>query len=80
MNPGPVEEGGKIAIGVIDALKAQPAFLVVILFMSLVLLLVYWANAANTAQRNEMMRIMLDNQHATAEMLSKCVVPNKGSQ
>ena len=77
MNPGPVEEGGKIAIGVIDALKAQPAFLVLILFMALVLLLIYWANTSSNAQRNEMMKMMLDNQHATAEMLSKCVVPGK---
>ena len=75
MNPGPVEEGGKIAIGVIDALKTQPAFLVVILFMALVLMLIYWANTSSNAQRNELMKIMLDNQHSMTEMLSRCVVP-----
>jgi preprotein translocase subunit SecY len=37
MNPGVVEEGGKVAIGTIDALKSQPIVLALIVLQLLVL-------------------------------------------
>jgi len=42
MNPGPVEETGKVAIGVVDALKTQPVTLAMVIFNIILLGVVYF--------------------------------------
>jgi len=42
MNPGPIEETGKVAIGVVDALKSQPITLAMVLFNMVLLVVVYF--------------------------------------
>ena len=42
MNPGPIEETGKVATGVIDALKSQPMVLGMLVFNFVLLLVVYF--------------------------------------
>jgi hypothetical protein len=62
MNPGPIEEAGKVAIGTIDALKSQPMTLaLVILQLTLLGVVVYASvhrNNQHTAQLHEVYQLL----------------------
>lgn len=65
MSPGPSEEAGKVAIGVIEALRAQPALLLLIIFNALFLAAVFFAVRDQRHYQHELMSTML-------QALSKC--------
>jgi hypothetical protein len=83
MNPGPIEEGGKIAVSVIDALKTQPLMLVLVIFNVLIFIFVYYGVTQSRDSLNQMFTEMrasdtkllaqlVDQQVKTAEMLFRC--------
>lgn len=75
MNPGPVEEVGQTARGLIDALKAQPAVLALSLAVIVMLLFQFYALSKAGEFRDTMIKGQLDYQKHVNELLSKCVVP-----
>ena len=56
---GPVEEVGKASAGVIEALKLQPALLVLVVLQIVLLVIVAWAGAQQrTADRERFNTVM----------------------
>jgi hypothetical protein len=78
MNPGPSDEIGKVAIGVIGALRTQPALLMLILFNALFLGAVFWAVRDQRSYQHEIMKVMLEQNEKAQQLLSRCVVPPHG--
>ena len=77
MNPGPVEEAGQTARSLIDALKAEPLSLALAV-MNVALLAVFWFILSTLATSNRAREIQLfEQQRHTAELLSRCVVPER---
>jgi hypothetical protein len=72
---GPVEEGGKVASGIVEALKAQPVVLALVVFNMAFIAAVYISTNDARAKNNELMKIMIEQQAKTSEFLSRCVVP-----
>lgn len=75
MNPGPAEEVGQTARGLIDALKAQPAVLALSLAQIAMLLFMFYALFKAAEFRDGMIKGQLAEQRHVNELLSKCVVP-----
>jgi hypothetical protein len=61
MNPGAVEEGAKVATGIVDALKAQPAMLALILVNFGMLLFIFYGLHSAATFREKMFGQVLDN-------------------
>lgn len=74
MNPGPVEEGVKVAGGVVNALGSQPAVLALIVANLAMLAFMFYAMSAAANFRNEMLKQQYDYQREVSQLLSKCVV------
>jgi hypothetical protein len=70
-----IEEGGKVAIGVIDALKNQPMLLAVIILNMLVLGLVFWGIHEQRVENAALTSTLLTQLGNAQELLAKCVVP-----
>lgn len=49
MNPGPMEEAGKAASGIVEGLKQQPLLLAMVVLQVVLLGTVTWASAQNRA-------------------------------
>ena len=79
MNPGLTEEGAKIAGGIIDSLKTQPATLAMIVISFGLLGYTFYEGHAFNVQRNIMLQKFLDYQKEMSQLLSKCVVPGKST-
>jgi len=78
MNPGPVEEVGKVASGFVESLKQQPLSLaLVVMNFALLGLLYYVAGMAAGAREREVSLVYAD-QKEIRELLSKCVVQQPG--
>jgi len=60
MNPGPLEEAGKAAGGVIDALKVQPILLVMVLLQVILLIAVAWAGSQRLAAERERFTMLMN--------------------
>lgn len=75
MNPGPIEEAGQTARGLIDALKAQPAVLALSLAQIAMLLFIFYALHEAAKFRDAMLKSQYEYQRHVTELLSKCVVP-----
>lgn len=75
MNPGPAEEIGSTARGLIDALKAQPAVLALSLAQIAMLLFLFYAMHAAAQFRDTMIKGQLEESRHVNDLLSKCVVP-----
>lgn len=73
MNPGPVEEGGKVASGVVDALKTQPLSLALIVLNVIFLLVGYFMiiKIADLAAAERARQDVL-----LADLARNCVVPS----
>lgn len=79
MNPGPVEEVGKVATGFIESMKSQPLALALV-FMNIALLALFWYIGKLVAQTREReVGLLYADQKEIRELLSKCVVPHKES-
>lgn len=59
MNPGPVEEVGQTARSIVDALKAQPAVLVLALMVIILLVYIFYAQHAAATFRHEMLQLLV---------------------
>jgi hypothetical protein len=75
MNPGVSEEVGKVAVGIIEALKNQPAVLALIVLNALFVSVVYFGVRQQRAEVNLQMRTLLEHIDKSQDLLSKCVVP-----
>lgn len=75
MNPGLTEEGAKIAGGLIDSLKTQPATLAMIVISFGLLGYTFYEGHTFNTQRQEMLKTFVEFQKQTQELLSRCVVP-----
>ena len=76
MNPGLTEEGAKIAGGIIDSLKAQPATLAMIVISFGLLVYTFYEGHTFNKQRAALFHELMDQQNRTALLLSKCIVPD----
>jgi hypothetical protein len=80
MNPGgPVEEAGKVASGIVDALKAQPAVLALTLANLGLLLFIFYALHGAAQYREKILNQVFENGKEIQQLLSKCVVPTRAS-
>jgi len=75
MNPGAVEEAGKVASTFMDVMRSQPLALALSV-MNVALLVLFWY-VAKTASENRQREFtaMLQSQKEVNEILSKCIVP-----
>jgi hypothetical protein len=76
MNPGPTEEAGKVAGGIVDALRGQPALLVLAISQAFFLAAIFWAVRDQRIYQHEITKLMIDQQSRAAEMLAKCIIPH----
>lgn len=79
MNPGPIEEGGKIATALVESLKAQPAVLAILVFNLILMGLVYFSTKEFRALNAQVISTLLTQQKDMVAMISKCVVPTPTS-
>jgi hypothetical protein len=81
MNPGPVEEAGKVAGGIVDALKQQPftlaSTIINIGLIGLMFWLLYYVGEKTSAAREREIKMLYENQKNIQEILSRCIVPDK---
>jgi hypothetical protein len=75
MNPGPVEEAGKVAGGIVSALGSQPAVLALVVANLGMLAFLFYALSAAATFRNEMLKHQYEYQREISDLLSRCVVP-----
>jgi hypothetical protein len=59
-NGGPVQEGAKVAGGIVDALRSQPLMLTLIVAVGIFMYLVYSGIGAQRAQTHEILKILLE--------------------
>jgi hypothetical protein len=72
MNPGPVEEAGRVAGGFITAMQTQPLALALVMCNVLLLLLFFYViNVANKGRTREFTAIM-QMQREVQQMLYRC--------
>lgn len=75
MNPGPAEEAGKVASGIVESFKQQPLSLALVI-MNLALLAFFWQILTTVAlQRKTEMEAVHKSEAEIRTLLSKCVVP-----
>src|SRR5262245_613433 len=80
LSPGPIDEAGKVATSVVDALKAQPlALTMLIMNIMLVALLTYvaWVGA-HTRERE--VNLIYQSQTKVQELLARCFLPPQTQQ
>lgn len=75
MNPGPVEEAGKVAGGFLDAMKSQPIMLgLVVMNLAMVVMLYVVIRFAQDQRRTEF-EMIFTGQREVQQLLSTCIVP-----
>ena len=74
---GPVEEGAKVASGIVDALKAQPAVLALTLANFALLGFIFYALHEAAAFRQRLLDQVFENGKEIQQVLAKCVVPSR---
>lgn len=77
MNPGPVEEVGKVAGGFMEAMKSQPLALALVVMNLSLLALFFWIGKTVAATREREIGLLYTDQKEIRELLSRCVVPEK---
>ena len=75
MNPGPLEEGAKVATTFIDAMKQNPLVLAVLVFALVAVVFIFLATSEFRAQSKEVMNELLSQHKELTSLLSRCVVP-----
>lgn len=80
MNPGPVEEAGKVAATTIEALKQTPLMLALVLFNIIFIVGVYFSNRDERAYTERIMGLLIQEEANMSKMLNACtpVPPNQG--
>jgi hypothetical protein len=69
---GPVEEGAKVATGVVDALKGNPVILAVIVLNLVILGMVAWATKEARESFQKTITLMIEKQDKLAQLLYQC--------
>jgi hypothetical protein len=69
---GPAEEAGKVASGIVEALKSQPILLILILFNVAFIAMVHFTAKDTRERQGEMITHLLANQEKLQEMLTRC--------
>ena len=75
MAPGAVEEGAKVASGIVDALKAQPAVLALTVANIGMMVFIFYALHSAANFRDQSLKNQYELMRETAQLLAKCVVP-----
>lgn len=75
MTPGPSEEVGKVATSFIEAMKAQPITLAVLVFNLVVIVMIYFTGKEFRANSDRVVNTLLTQQREMVDMLSRCIVP-----
>lgn len=76
MNPGGiVEETGKVATGVVDAMKNQPMVLALIVFNAIIIMGIYFAVTDQRKHQQEIVKLLIANADKAQDLLAKCVIP-----
>jgi len=75
MNPGPVEEAGKVATGIVGALASQPLALSLVL-MNIGLMVIFYV-VLDRVDSHQLHReqAALAEQKEVRELLSHCIIP-----
>jgi hypothetical protein len=76
---GPVEEAGKVASGIVDALKAQPAVLALTIAVIGMLVFIFYALHVAAEFRDTMLKQQNEYQREVTQLLARCVVPQRTS-
>jgi hypothetical protein len=70
INPGPIEDAGKVAVAAVDALKTSPALLVLILLNMIVFAAVAWNGHETRAAFAEERRVLAEER---AQLITSCI-------
>jgi len=73
---GPVEEGAKVAVSVVEAMKQQPMVLALIVINLLFLIAVGWGTLKARETFISTIDKLIEKQDKTAEMLYRCTPTN----
>jgi hypothetical protein len=77
MNPGMSEEAGQTARSFIESMKSSPALLALVILQGITLAGIAWSVHERNITQQEERKQFLELQRMNAEMLSRCVVPDK---
>lgn len=69
------QEGAKVATSIVDAMRAQPLMLAVIVLNAIIITLVYFAITSNRDHQHEIMKALVEQSTKSQELLSRCIVP-----
>jgi hypothetical protein len=74
MNPGVTEEVGKTTRSFFEAMKDQPALLVMAIANLALIVFMYFALSAAAEFRTELIRQSFEFQKQAADLLSRCII------
>jgi hypothetical protein len=74
MNPGVTEEVGKTTRSFFDAMKDNPALLVMAIANLALIIFMYFALSAAAEFRTELIRQSFEFQKQAADLLSRCII------
>lgn len=66
------EQGARVATSAIDALRAQPIMLAVLMLNVIMFAAIAYAVTSQRSQQHEVMKTMLDQNSRMVELLAKC--------
>lgn len=72
MNPGPVEEAGKVAATTVEALKQTPLMLALVIFNIIFIVGVYFSNVSERASQEKITALLIQEHGDMAKMLNAC--------
>ena len=78
MNPGPAEEAGKVATGIVDAMRAQPVLLFLMVMNVVVFAAVFWSIREERQMEFEISKMSVEQNSRMQEMLGKCFTKDAG--
>jgi hypothetical protein len=74
MNPGPLDDAGKVATGIVDSLKAQPAVMALTLANLSLLIFMYYGLSGAATSRELIIKQVLDNSNFIHTLLQQRAV------
>lgn len=77
MNPGPVEEAGKVATTTIEALKQTPLMLALVLFNIIFIVGVYFSVANERAQNERITSLLIQEKADMDKALGACATTGR---
>jgi hypothetical protein len=81
MNPGGiVEETGKVATGIVDAMKNQPMVLALIVLNAIIIAGIYFAVTDQRKHQQEIVKMLINTTDKAQDLLAKCIVPGRTAE